>query len=112
MHRPALFVLLSSLPAFADLTVTTEQLTFGSGFAFEKIPGPAVNDFAPQATWSVLSGRADRNGAPLNSLHDGKVPSGDDDPRANFFFTGCKKSDEPKKIIGLSDHLMKSGFFN
>lgn len=87
MYRSTLFMLLAAIPALADLTVTTEQLTFGSGFAFEKIPGPAVNDFAPQATWSTLRGRPDRDSAPLDSLHDGKVPAGDDDPRANFFFT-------------------------
>lgn len=87
MPWTALLLLLSTLLSIADLTVTTEQLTFGSGFTFEKIPGPSTNDLATEVKWSLLSGRADRNGAPLDCLHDGKLPSGDDDPRANFFFT-------------------------
>lgn len=69
-----------------EVKVTTEQLTFGSGFAFEKIPTPATNDFGTTARLSLLSGKADRNSPGLASLHDGKVPAEDNAPRANFFF--------------------------
>ncbi len=69
------------------VNVTTDQLTFGTSFASEKIPAPATNDLGTTARFSLLSGRADRNGAGLDALNDGRVPSGDDEPRRNFFFT-------------------------
>lgn len=101
MPKTAFLLFLSTFPAVAEVAITTEQLTFGSGFAFDKIPGPAINDFATQAKWSLLSGRADRNGAPLDSLHDGKVPSGDDDPRANFFLAAG--SDGGRILVDLGE---------
>jgi hypothetical protein len=65
----------------------TEVLNAGSGFAFEKIPAPAMNDAGTDADWRVIDGTGDRNGAGLAALHDGRVPTGDDEPRANFFFS-------------------------
>lgn len=70
----------------ADVEIASERLQFGSGFAFEKIPPPATNDAGTGAAWRVIDGQRDPNGAPLTALHDGRVPGGDDEPRANFFF--------------------------
>ena len=70
----------------ADVEISTEQLQFGSGFAFETLPAPATNDAGTRAAWSLVAGDRDRNGAELDVLHDGKVPASDDEPRANFFF--------------------------
>lgn len=81
------------------VTVTKEQLTFGSGFSFEKIPAPATNDLGTTARFSLLSGRADRNGPGLKALNDGKVPSGDDAPRSNFFFAAG--SDGGRLLVDL-----------
>lgn len=81
---PALLATITPLIATAEITI--EQQTFGSGFAFEKIASPATNDLGATAKWQILKGKPDRNGGRLAALNDGKVPSGDDEPRGNFFF--------------------------
>jgi hypothetical protein len=63
----------------------TEAAT--SGFRFVKVPAPSRNDAATGATFAVVDGRLDQNGGGLDTLHDGKVPSEGDQPRANAFFS-------------------------
>ncbi len=55
-------------------------------FRFEKLPGPSRNDAATEAAFIVIDGGGDRNGGPLDRLHDGKVPTEQDQPAENFFF--------------------------
>lgn len=90
MIRKALSLLLPTLatlsPLSAEVIVVPEVLTLGNGFSFEKQAAPATNDLGTTAKWSVLSGKQDRNSAPVSAFHDGKLPKGDDEPRANFFF--------------------------
>jgi|TARA_B110000914_G_scaffold39319_1_gene32702 hypothetical protein len=81
-------ILLASLfsQVHGEIKIITEQLTFGTGFTFEKIPAPATNDLGTTAKFSLISGQFDRHGAGPEALQDGKVPAGDDEPRRNFFF--------------------------
>ena len=58
------------------------------GFKLDLVPPPAINDAAVEATFTVVSGRADPNSGPLDVLKDGKIPGGNDEPRSNFFFAG------------------------
>jgi hypothetical protein len=104
---------------FAEIKTTTEQQVFGSGFAFENIPAPATNDFGTKAKWQIISGKTDQNGGGIAALHDGKVPSGDDEPRKNFFFTAgsdgglvhvdLKKAVDLKRITTYSRHFQNRG---
>jgi len=55
-------------------------------FQFEKLPGPSRNDAATEAAFILIDGGGDRNGGPLDRLHDGKVPTEEDQPAENFFF--------------------------
>jgi hypothetical protein len=55
-------------------------------FQFKDVPRPAKNDAAASAQWTIVDGRRDNNGGDLDQLHDGKVPAGEDEPAANFFF--------------------------
>ncbi|HNY27560.1 MAG TPA: DUF1080 domain-containing protein [Candidatus Sumerlaeota bacterium] len=57
-----------------------------SDFKFEKVSRPSRNDAATQATFSLVAGQRDRNGGDLDKLHDGKVPTKEDQPAENFFF--------------------------
>jgi hypothetical protein len=57
-----------------------------SDFKFEKVPQPSRNDAATQAPFSLVAGQRDRNGGDLDKLHDGKVPTKEDQPAENFFF--------------------------
>ncbi len=103
----------------ADVSITTEQQTFGSGFAFKNIPAPATNDLGSLAKWQIISGQPDRNGGGLAAMNDGKVPAGDDEPRANFFFSAGSggglvhvdlgKAVDLKRITSYSRHFKNRG---
>lgn len=55
-------------------------------FRFSKVPAPAKSDAAAAATFAILDGEPDRNGAGLEALHDGRLPGDEDQPARNFFF--------------------------
>lgn len=55
-------------------------------FRFKNVSSPSRTDAANQAKLSILAGRGDGNGGELKQLIDGKLPSDEDQPGANFFF--------------------------
>jgi len=55
-------------------------------FAFRRVPAPSATDTATKAAFRLLQGEADDNSGPLTVLHDGRIPTGPDEPQANFFF--------------------------
>ena len=65
--------------------VPNEEAT--AAFAFKDVPRPVHGDAATGAKFAIVDGRRDANGAELDALHDGKLPAGDDEPSANFFFS-------------------------
>ena len=73
--------------AQADITVATGYHEHGLGFAFKSVPAPANNDAATDAKFSVVDGSRDVNGGDLGALHDGRVPTNQDQPSENFFFS-------------------------
>lgn len=72
--------------AGAAVRVATGFSAAGSGFTFASVPLPANNDAATAACFTLVDGSGDRNGGRLDVLHDGQVPSGEDQPAKNFFF--------------------------
>jgi hypothetical protein len=74
------------LPAIAEVSVSAGYSAMGSGFTFASVPLPANNDAATGARFTLADGAGDRNGSGLEALHDGQVPSGEDQPANNFFF--------------------------
>lgn len=54
-------------------------------FTLPPVPAPATNDAATTAQFTLVDGQRDRNGADLAALHDGRLPSTEDEPSANFF---------------------------
>ncbi len=72
--------------ARAGVTVTTGFNALGANFTFTSVPVPADNDAATAARFTLVDGVGDRNGGGLDVLHDGRVPSGQDQPTKNFFF--------------------------
>jgi hypothetical protein len=78
----ALIVGLSCIQAralFAEVKVASEQLSTESGFAFEEIASPAINDVGANATWKLIEVVLDgtdisrdlrtRNGSGMSQLH-------------------------------------------
>jgi len=55
-------------------------------FRFKKVPSPSQNDAATKARFTLLDGRRDWNGGDLTELHDGRLPTEEDQPAENFFF--------------------------
>ncbi|MCW1886169.1 basic secretory family protein [Luteolibacter flavescens] len=89
--RPLILLPLAAAPLLADVPeakVETGHSASDAGFKFDSILPPATNDAATGAKFTVVSGTMDPNSGGLAVLNDGKIPSGDDEPRANFFFAG------------------------
>lgn len=73
----------------ADVQVVWERAENSQAkpaFKFEKIPAPSQNDAATNAGFRIVLGQADPNGADVAALHDGRLPTGVDQPENNFFF--------------------------
>src|SRR6185503_15821711 len=54
-------------------------------FKFEHVPSPSKDDAATKAKFTIVDGEQDPNGAGLEALHDGLLPSEADEPATNFF---------------------------
>jgi hypothetical protein len=85
----SLLASLYAAPAHAESGVAT-ALHRGDAataeFALDGVPRPSTTDAANTATFRVLAGEPDANGAGVECLNDGSLPSRDDEPGANFFF--------------------------
>ncbi len=55
-------------------------------FKFKSVPSPVKTNAAINAKFSVVDGEKDSNSAELDVLHDGKLPTEQDQPDQNFFF--------------------------
>jgi hypothetical protein len=55
-------------------------------FKFEHVPSPSKDDAATKAKFSIVEGERDPAGADLDALNDGKLPTEEDQPAANFYF--------------------------
>ncbi len=78
-----------------------ESTTFD--FKFKNVPLPSRNDAATKATFTIVDGRRDRNGGNLDKLHDGKVPTEEDEPSENFFFNAGTEGG--RVLIDLGDAI-------
>ena len=57
-----------------------------SDFKFKNVPSPSKSDAATKAKFTIVEGRRDFNGGDVDKLHDGKIPTDEDQPAENFFF--------------------------
>jgi hypothetical protein len=55
-------------------------------FKFADVPSPSQSDTASKAAFTIVDGQRDSNGGDLDKLHDGKIPTEDDQPAESFFF--------------------------
>jgi hypothetical protein len=89
LMMPTLLVLLAGMTAQAEVKVAVERNRDADAtpqFKFKKIPAPAGNNAASKAKFSIVDGTRDDNGADLDVLNDGKLPTEEDQPSTNFFF--------------------------
>ncbi len=89
LHQPILAaasLLLLAATSHAATNVTVAHGDGVPGFNLKPVPPPANNDAATTATFTLVDGARDPNGGELAVLHDGRVPTGEDQPADNFFF--------------------------
>ncbi|MBN1124059.1 MAG: DUF1080 domain-containing protein [Sedimentisphaerales bacterium] len=82
-------VLVCGLSVHAEVKVVVDHHDTGAAnvdFKFDKVPQPSRSDAAAKAAFSLIDSRRDRNGGDLDKLHDGKIPTEQDQPAENFFF--------------------------
>lgn len=81
--------MLSALVSLAEIKIVIDHNPneqAAAGFKFKQVPPPAKNDAAAKAKFSIVAGERDSNGAELDALHDGRLPTEEDQPEENFFF--------------------------
>jgi hypothetical protein len=83
---PLSLLMVSSLSPQSSGPAVVVAERASTGFRFEGVPPPAVDDCAASAKLEIVDGRRDENGAGLAALVDGVLPANADEPRANFFF--------------------------
>jgi hypothetical protein len=78
-----------SVTALSQVNVIVDRNTFeaSSTFKFQHVPSPVKNNAASGAKLKLIVGRSDGNSLGLKALTDGVLPSGEDQPDANFFFS-------------------------
>ncbi len=84
---------LATLPgcalALGDVAVTVNHHgndAASTAFRFAQVPSPARADAGGRARFTVIDGTRDPNGGDLDQLNDGRLPTEEDQPSANFFF--------------------------
>lgn len=73
--------------AQVKVTVDYNELGPAGSFKFRTVPEPAKDDVGAKAKWLLIVGELDPNGADFNALTDGVLPSTQDQPSANLFFS-------------------------
>ncbi len=82
-------LLLAEAAARPEIKITVDRNAKGEakpGFKFKNVPSPSADDAATQAKFTIVSGARDDNGAGVEALNDGKLPTEEDQPEQNFFF--------------------------
>src|SRR5438309_1555175 len=95
MQRRILFSLGTSILLLAALAARAEVKTvvdhnegdqINPEFKFKNVPAPSKTDAATNARFTVVYGKEDKNSNNVDKLHDGGLPTKEDDPKENFFF--------------------------
>ncbi len=55
-------------------------------FKFKTVPSPTKDNAAAKAKVTIVDGEVDENSGGVKTINDGKLPTEQDEPAANFFF--------------------------
>jgi hypothetical protein len=97
-----LLVLLAGLSAHAEIKVVVERNRGDDAtpkFKFKNIASPVGDDAASKAKFTLVDGRKDDESGELDVLHDGKLPTEEDQPSSNFFL--AQNEDNGRLAIDL-----------
>ena len=84
-----LIALAVAAAAHAEVIITIDHNIDAAAtpqFKFKRVPSPARDDAAANASLALVAGKLDSNSADLHALTDGRLPGVEDDPGANVFF--------------------------
>jgi len=79
-----------TLAGYAQVRITVDYNSGGnasSSFRFSNVPPPAKDDAGAKAQWLLIVGELDPNGEDFSALTDGVLPTNQDQPSANLFFS-------------------------
>ena len=82
-------LLLSAAVSFGEIKITADCNSNDDAtadFKFKNVPSPVADDAAAKAKFTIVAGEADDNSGDITNLNDGKLPTEEDQPDANFFF--------------------------
>src|SRR5205809_515071 len=82
-------LLVSAAVSFSEIKIVVEHNDNEQAtprFKFKNVPPPSKTDAATKAKFSIVDGEQDENGGTVEKLHDGKLPTEQDEPAENFFF--------------------------
>lgn len=79
-------ILLGAIARAEIKTVFAHNEDATAAFRFKNVPSPSASDAAAAAVFTIVDGRKDINSGDVDKLHDGKVPTEEDQPSDNFFF--------------------------
>ena len=71
-------------------------------FRFKNVPSPVKNDAAATAKLSLVAGELDAGSAELNALIDGRLPTDEDDPGTNVFFSAGSSGGRFRMDLGTT----------
>jgi hypothetical protein len=71
-------------------------------FKFKNVPSPVANDAAANAKLTLIDGNIDAGSAELSALIDGRLPTDEDEPGANVFFSAGSSGGRFRMDLGRS----------
>jgi hypothetical protein len=99
-------LLLSATASLAEVKIVVEHNDnehATAAFKFKTVPAPAKTNAAIKAKFILADGEQDENGGGLEKLHDGAVPTEEDQPAENFFFNAG--TDGGRIVVDLGSTL-------
>ncbi len=99
-------LLVSATASLAEVKIVVEHNDnehAAAPFKFKTVPAPAKTNAATNAKFILADGEQDENGGGLEKLHDGAVPTEEDQPAENFFFNAG--TDGGRVVVDLGRSL-------
>jgi len=102
--------LLVGIAARAEIKIVAERNQNEDAtarFKFKNVPSPSKSDAATRASFTIVDGQRDGNGGEIEKLHDGRVPTEEDQPSECFFFSAGTDGGRLLVDLGSTTEVMQ-----
>jgi hypothetical protein len=79
--------------------------TANRAFKFKNVPSPVKDDAAANAKLTLIDGQIDAGSAELSALVDGRLPTDEDEPAANLFFSAGSSGGRFRMDLGRTTQI-------